>query len=187
MAKPCCCRDFIYRLVAVGTHQRCNFLDLEFSSDRSSSSKLSLPCAKRFCHLSTALRPKASSQYACLIMWNVSLADLPNFWQNLLFSLCSNCDILDFPSLAYNYPSQHWLFVWIHRTHANCFILEREKNGQGIISWLHVSAVVNNSSTMRPIHEIIDCTTYNLIVRSIFRRGNDLLPSSRLINRSFVS
>jgi hypothetical protein len=31
-----------------------------------------------------------------LIMWNVSLADLPNFWQNMTFSRCSNCDILDF-------------------------------------------------------------------------------------------
>jgi hypothetical protein len=31
-----------------------------------------------------------------LIMWNVSLADLPNFWQNLKFSHCSNCDILNF-------------------------------------------------------------------------------------------
>jgi hypothetical protein len=29
-------------------------------------------------------------------MWNVSLADLPDFWQNLTFSRCSNCDILDF-------------------------------------------------------------------------------------------
>jgi hypothetical protein len=34
MANPCCC-DFIYRLGAAGMHQRCNFLDLEFSSDRS--------------------------------------------------------------------------------------------------------------------------------------------------------
>jgi hypothetical protein len=31
-----------------------------------------------------------------LIIWNASLADLPNFWQNLTFSHCSNCDILDF-------------------------------------------------------------------------------------------
>jgi hypothetical protein len=35
--------------------------------------------AKILCHLNTALRPKASSPYACLMMWNVSLADLPNF------------------------------------------------------------------------------------------------------------
>jgi hypothetical protein len=34
-----------------------------------------------------------------LIMWNVSWAGLPNFWQNLMFSHCSNCDILDFRRL----------------------------------------------------------------------------------------
>jgi hypothetical protein len=34
MATPCCC-DFIYHLEAVGMHQCCNFLDLEFSSDLS--------------------------------------------------------------------------------------------------------------------------------------------------------
>jgi hypothetical protein len=34
----------------------------------SSSSKLSLPCAKRMCYLNTALWPKASSPYACLII-----------------------------------------------------------------------------------------------------------------------
>jgi hypothetical protein len=51
MANPCCCCDFIYCLRAVGTQQRCNFFDLEFSSDRSwptgmpASSKISLPCA----------------------------------------------------------------------------------------------------------------------------------------------
>jgi hypothetical protein len=44
MANPWCCCDFISCLGAVCMHQRCNFLDLEFSSDSSSSSKLSLPC-----------------------------------------------------------------------------------------------------------------------------------------------
>jgi hypothetical protein len=73
MANPCCCYDFIYRLGAVDTHQLCNFLDLEFGSDRSGrpvcslSSKRSLPCAKCLCHLYIALRAKASSPYACLI------------------------------------------------------------------------------------------------------------------------
>jgi hypothetical protein len=43
-----------------------------------------------------------------------------------------------------------------------CFLLGREKNGHDTISWLHVCAVVHNSVTMRPIHEIIDCTTYEL-------------------------
>jgi hypothetical protein len=55
-ANPCCW-DFIYRLGAVGTHKRCNCLDLEFSSYRSWPagmliiSKLSLLCAKPSCHL----------------------------------------------------------------------------------------------------------------------------------------
>jgi hypothetical protein len=31
-----------------------------------------------------------------LIIRNVSLVDMPNFWQNLMFSHCSNCNILDF-------------------------------------------------------------------------------------------
>jgi hypothetical protein len=34
--------------------------------------------------------------YACLIIWNVLLADLPNFWQNLMFSCYSNCNIPNF-------------------------------------------------------------------------------------------
>jgi hypothetical protein len=34
MTNPCCC-DFIYSLAAGGKHQHCNFLDIEFSSDRS--------------------------------------------------------------------------------------------------------------------------------------------------------
>jgi hypothetical protein len=62
----------------------------------SSSSKLSLPCEKHLCHLNTVLWPKASLPYACLIIWNVSLVDLPNFWKNLKFPRCSNCYILDF-------------------------------------------------------------------------------------------
>jgi hypothetical protein len=31
-----------------------------------------------------------------LIIWNKSLADLPNFWQKLMFSCCSNWDIHNF-------------------------------------------------------------------------------------------
>jgi hypothetical protein len=101
MPNPCCC-DFIYRLGAVGMHQRCNFLDLEFSSDRSWPTGMLIifqtvsPLCKPLCHLNTALWPKASLPYACLIISNVSLADLHNFWQNLTFSCCSKCDILSF-------------------------------------------------------------------------------------------
>jgi hypothetical protein len=38
----------------------------------------------------------ASSPYACFIICNVSLADLPHFCQNLTFCRSSNCNILDF-------------------------------------------------------------------------------------------
>jgi hypothetical protein len=42
----------------------------------------------------------------------------------------------------------------------NFFFLGREKNGHDTISWLHVFAAMHDSATMRPFHEIIDCTTY---------------------------
>jgi hypothetical protein len=42
----------------------------------------------------------------------------------------------------------------------NCFLLGQEKNGHSTILLLEVSAVVHNSATTRPIHEIIDCTMY---------------------------
>jgi hypothetical protein len=45
-----------------------------------SSSKLSLPCANRWCHLNTALRPKSSPPYTCFILLNVSLGDLFSFF-----------------------------------------------------------------------------------------------------------
>jgi hypothetical protein len=57
---------------------------------------LSLPWAKDLGHLNTALLPKAYLPYACSLIWNVSLADLPNSWQNLTLSCYSNCDILNF-------------------------------------------------------------------------------------------
>jgi hypothetical protein len=50
------------------------------------SSKLSLTCAKCLYHLNAALQPKTCSYYACLIIGNVSLVGLPNFWQKLTFS-----------------------------------------------------------------------------------------------------
>jgi hypothetical protein len=34
-------------------------------------------------------------------------------------------------------------------------LLERKRNGHDTISWLHVSSLVHNSVTMRPIHEIL--------------------------------
>jgi hypothetical protein len=84
------------------------------------------------------------------------LADLPSFWQNVTFSCCSNCDILNF------HRSQTTTLHnsdFLNTPHArNCFLLGWEKNGHGTISWLHLSPVVHNSATMRPVHEIIDCT-----------------------------
>jgi hypothetical protein len=127
IANPCCCCDFIYCLEAVGTHQRCNFLDPGFSSNHScrpvcsSSSKLSLQCVKIVCHLNTALRPRAFSLYACVIIWNVLVANM-------------------------NTPHA-----------CTRFLLGREKNKYCTISGFHVSTVVHNSATLWPTHKIIYC------------------------------
>jgi hypothetical protein len=94
-----------------------------------------------------------------LIMWNVSLAVLLNFWQNLTFSRCSNCDILDFRrSQTTALHNSDFLSECTHTR--NCLLLGREQKGHSTISWLHVSAVMYNSANMRPVHEITDCTTY---------------------------
>jgi hypothetical protein len=61
-ANPSCCCDLVYCLGTVGMHQPV------LTVLGSSSSKLSLPCLKCLCHLNTALRPKASSLYACIII-----------------------------------------------------------------------------------------------------------------------
>jgi hypothetical protein len=116
------------------------------------SSKLSLSRKRRLCHLNTALQPKASLLYAYSIIWNVSVADLPNIWQNLTFERCSNCDIFYFC-----HSQTHSDFLNTLHTY-NCFLLGSEENGHGTISWCHVSAVAHNGTTMRPIHENIDCT-----------------------------
>jgi hypothetical protein len=87
----CCCCDFNYRWGLVGMHQHCNFLDLEFSSDRSWPTDMLImfqtvsPLCETFVPLDHSL-----------IIWNIFLADLPNFLQNLTFARCPNCDILDF-------------------------------------------------------------------------------------------
>jgi hypothetical protein len=103
------------------------------------------------CATETALRPKASAPYAPLIVWNFSLADMPNIWQNLTFSRCSNCDILDF--LRSQTTALHNSDFLSEYNARNLFLLGRENNGHGTISWLHVSGVVHNSATMRPIHD----------------------------------
>jgi hypothetical protein len=78
------------------------------------------------CHLNTAVLPKASSPYYCLIIWNISLADLPYFRQNLTFAHCSNCDILNLrrsqtttiQTVAFFVNTQHarnFLLLWDER------------------------------------------------------------------------
>jgi hypothetical protein len=81
------------------------------------------------------------------------------FWQKLTFSRCSNCDILDFASRR-KLPCTKMAFFLNTQYARNCFFLGREKNGHVTISWLHVFAAMHDSATMRPFHEIIDCTTY---------------------------
>jgi hypothetical protein len=90
--------------------------------------------AKPLCHLNTALRPKASP-YACLIMWNVSLADLPNFWQNLTSPFAQTA-IFSISNIRRQLPFRTVTF-FLNTQHAcNCFLLGREQKGHGTISWL---------------------------------------------------
>jgi hypothetical protein len=128
----------------------------------SSSSKLSPPYAKRLCHLNTEVRPKAfhsmlawSSEtfcsQICLIFgrtWCLPVA------QTAMFLIPTTHRQLPFTTVT--------LFLNTPHTR-NCFLLGREKNGHGTISWLHISAVMHDRATMRPIHEIIDCITYMII------------------------
>jgi hypothetical protein len=147
-------------LGAVGTQQRFIFLDLEFSSNCSSPTSMLInfqavsPLCKTLYHLNTALQPKASLPYTSLIIWNVLLTDCLIFgrtWRFLIaqivtFSISTSRRQLPFTTMTFFFNTLH--------AH-NCFLLRPEKNGHGIISWLHV---VHNA-TVQAIHEIIDCTT----------------------------
>jgi hypothetical protein len=147
MANPCCC-CFIYHLGAIGMHQHCNFLDLEVRFWPSSSQIIR--CAEFLCHLNTALQPKASLQYPCLIIWYILLVNLPNFWQNMMFFHYSNCNILNFHFLQtttlhnsdfLNTPQAYkCLLGW--------------SDMDVTILWLHVSTVGHNSTTMQPVQKI---------------------------------
>jgi hypothetical protein len=108
-------------------------------------------------HSTTA---QASSPYACLIMWKASLRIcliLGRTWrfpvaQAPTFSISAARRQLPFTTVTF----------FLNTLHArNCFLLGREQKGHGTISWLHVSAVVHNKANMRPVHEIIDYTTYS--------------------------
>jgi hypothetical protein len=116
------------------------------------------------CHLNTALWPKASMPYACLIIWNVSLI-FGTTWrfpvaQTVTFSISAACRQLPFTTVTF----------FLNTLHArNCFLLGWEKNGHGTISWLHVSAIMHNSATVLPVHKIIDCTTYFIKISHYFK------------------
>jgi hypothetical protein len=100
-------------------------------------------------------RGKEKELACCEIRWAGRM--WPNFWQKLTFFRCSNCDILDFAARR-RLPLTTMAF-FLNTQHArNCFFLGREKNGHSTISWL--VAAMHDSATMRPFHEIIDCTTY---------------------------
>jgi hypothetical protein len=119
------------------------------------SSKLSLSCAKCLCHLNTALWPKVSWLYTCLIIWNVSLADFSKFCQNLTFPRCSNCDSLDFRrSQTTTFHNSDILSEYIAHTQLLLAGTREERTRHRLV--LHVSAIVHNSATMRPILETID-------------------------------
>jgi hypothetical protein len=91
---------------------------------------------------------------------------LPNFLIELGVFPLLKLRHSQYPLLADNYPSQQWLsFCTSHAL--NCFLLGWEKNGHGTISWLCVSAIVHNSTTLLPIHENADCSMYILLCISL--------------------
>jgi hypothetical protein len=126
----------------------------------SSSSELSLPCARRLWHKHSTVAQD---------FFTVCLLDhLKHFDSGFAYFL-TDLDVFPllklwhsrFLPLTDNYPSQQRLSFRIHLTHAHsCFMLGREKSRHSTISWLHVSTVVHNSTTMWPVHEFIDSTTY---------------------------
>jgi hypothetical protein len=113
--------------------------------------------------------------YACLIIWNISLADLPLFgrtWhlpvaQTETFSISAARKQLPFTTVTFFLNTPHV---------RNYYLLGWDKNGHGTILWFHVSAEVHNSATMRPIHEIINCTMY--IVLHTCRRQKSIKNNS---------
>jgi hypothetical protein len=98
--------------------------------------------------------------YTCLIIWNISLADL------LIFGRTWSFPIAQTATFTISAARRHLPFTtvtfFLNTLHAHsCFLLGREKNGHGIMLLLSVSAVMHNSATVWPVHEIIDCTTCN--------------------------
>jgi hypothetical protein len=128
------------------------------SLDLTMLDKLSLPYAKSLCHLNIALQPKASLLYASLIIWNVSLVDLPNFGRSWCFSVAQNVTFLTFVTWQQLYFTTMTLLLNTPCAR-NCFFLEEEKNRHGTISWPHVFTVVHNSAIMWPMYKT-DFTLY---------------------------
>jgi hypothetical protein len=101
-ANPCFWCDSIYHLGVGGTHQCCNFLDLEFSSNRSwpTSILITFQTVLPLCKTCVSLKHSIMTQGFCAVHLldhlKCFLMDMPNFWQNLTSSHCSNFNILDF-------------------------------------------------------------------------------------------
>jgi hypothetical protein len=100
-----------------------------------------------------SLQPKASSPYTCFNMLNVSLGDLPSFWQNLMSARCSNCHNFDF---------RHSHLTAVHRkgsssaytvcTQLPLAVMRNELTGHHIVSQ---PAAVHSNDALRPVHELI--------------------------------
>jgi hypothetical protein len=80
-------------------HKRSNFLDLEFSSESFWSTGMLFDVQTVSALYKTFVPHKISTTipgiFAAYLLDHL-LPDLPDFWQNLTFSHCSHCDILDF-------------------------------------------------------------------------------------------
>jgi hypothetical protein len=90
-----------------------------------------------------------------------------NFCQNLTFSFAQTA--------AFSISTTHRQLPFTTATfffntpHAHdYFFLGWEKIKQGTISWLHLNTLLHNSTTMRPFHTIIDCTTHSDVHIYIF-------------------
>jgi hypothetical protein len=109
--------------------------------------------------------------YACLIMWKVSLWICLIFGRTWCFPIALTTTF-SISAARRQLPFRTVTF-FLNTPHArNCFLLGREQNGHGTISWLHVSAVMHNSANMPPVHEIIDCTTYYEAWSITLKEGN---------------
>jgi hypothetical protein len=145
MANPCCCCCFIYSFGAVDMRQLCNFMDLEFSSDRSWPTDMLII----FRNVSPL----------CIVPLKHSAVVEGFFAVRLLAHLKS------FASGFAQFLAERTVTLFISTSHSqlpsttvtrSCSLLGWE-NRHCTVSWRHLSSVEHNSATMRPIHEIIDC------------------------------